>query len=185
MVLATWNLREFDSPSFGNRMDESFYYIAEIISRFDLVAVQEIRKDLYALKKLCGILGVNWKYIVSDVTEGSKGNKERMGFLYDSRKLKFSGLAGELVLPPLQYTENGKTKYRPISQLARTPFMCGFEAGWTKFILATVHVLYGTDNAEDPLRIEEIKQIAELLKKRTQDSAAWSKNLILLGVCRT
>jgi len=181
IILATWNLREFDSLSFGRRMDESFYHIAEIISRFDLVAIQEIRKDLTALKKLQEILGSNWKYIVSDVTEGSKGNKERMGFLYDGRKIKFSGLAGELVLPPLEYTENGKRKYRPISQLARTPFMCGFKAGWTKFILATVHVLYGTDSAKDPLRIEEIEQIAGQLKKRTQDKTAWSKNLILLG----
>src|SRR5688572_16071197 len=28
-LLATWNIREFDSPKFGERSSESFYYIAE------------------------------------------------------------------------------------------------------------------------------------------------------------
>jgi endonuclease/exonuclease/phosphatase family metal-dependent hydrolase len=44
MLLATWNIRDFDSNKFGfgPRLPETFYYIAEIISCFDLVAVQEV-----------------------------------------------------------------------------------------------------------------------------------------------
>src|SRR6478609_3086903 len=41
MRLATWNIREFDSPAYGDRIDDAYYFIAEIISRFDLVAIQE------------------------------------------------------------------------------------------------------------------------------------------------
>ena len=41
LLIATWNIREFDSTSYGERMPEAFYYIAEIIARFDIVAVQE------------------------------------------------------------------------------------------------------------------------------------------------
>ena len=52
LLLATWNIREFDAPAYGERLPEAFYYIAEIIDRFDLVAVQEVRRDLKALKKL-------------------------------------------------------------------------------------------------------------------------------------
>ncbi len=79
-----------------------------------------------------------------------------MAFLYDSRKVSFGGLAGELTLPPLELKDqNGKTVYHPVSQVARTPFMCGFQAGWTRFILATVHILYGKSTANDPLRVEE------------------------------
>ena len=37
LLLATWNIREFGD----NRRNESFYYLAEIISRFDLIAIQE------------------------------------------------------------------------------------------------------------------------------------------------
>jgi hypothetical protein len=44
LLLATWNIREFDAPSFGTRSDECLLYIAEIVARFDLVAVQEVRE---------------------------------------------------------------------------------------------------------------------------------------------
>ena len=38
-LLATWNIREFGGTKYGGRINDSFYYIAECISRFDLVAV--------------------------------------------------------------------------------------------------------------------------------------------------
>ena len=95
LLLATWNIREFDSPAYGLRGMEPYHYIAEIISRFDLVALQEVRRDTAPLDRLCGLLGPWWKYLVTDVTEGTRGNKERMAFLYDSRKVEFGGLAGE------------------------------------------------------------------------------------------
>jgi hypothetical protein len=41
-----------------------------------------------------------WKYLLTDVTEGEPGNQERMAFLYDSRKVRFGGLAGEVMIPP-------------------------------------------------------------------------------------
>jgi hypothetical protein len=84
----------------GVRSDEPLYYIAEIIDHFDLVAVQEVREDLTVLNRLIEILGSWWKVLLTDVTEGRPGNRERMAFLYDSRKLSFGGLAGEIVLPP-------------------------------------------------------------------------------------
>ena len=178
LLLATWNIREFDSPAYGDRITEAFYYIAEIISKFDLVAVQEVRKDLIALKKLCAILGGYWKYIVSDVTEGHQGNKERVAFLYDSRKVVFGGLAGELVLPPVKDKDGN---YVPVEQIARTPLICGFKCGWTDFMIATVHIIYGENKADSPARIKEIEEIADFLKKRVTDKSAWSSNLILLG----
>jgi hypothetical protein len=182
LLLATWNIREFDAPAFGRRVPEAFYYIAEVIARFDLVAVQEVRKDLKALERLCRILGGNWRYIVTDVTEGIRGNQERMAFLYDSRKVRFGGLASELVLPPVKYKgDDEKTKYRPVGQLARTPFMCGFRAGWTEFLLATVHILYGEQKPDDPERVEEIRHVAEFLRQRSLDPTAWAQNLVLLG----
>jgi endonuclease/exonuclease/phosphatase family metal-dependent hydrolase len=182
LLLATWNIREFDSPAYGRRVPEAFYYIAEIVDRFDLVAVQEVRRDLRALNRLGRILGSHWKHIVTDVTEGNQGNMERMAFLYDSRKVRFGGLASELVIPPIKSKdENNKTVYLPSSQLARTPFIAGFSAGWTTFLLATVHILYGESKADEPQRIEEIRQIAQFLRNRSLDSSAWSRNLILLG----
>jgi len=92
LLLATWNIREFDSATYGDRRDEPLLYIAEIIDHFDLVAVQEVRDNLKALERLMDLLGSWWKHLLTDVTEGRPGNRERMAFLYDSRKVRFGGV---------------------------------------------------------------------------------------------
>jgi len=97
--IATWNLREFDSPSYGYRAREAKAYIAEILSHFDLIALQEIRRDLEALEDIKGLLGPEWDYVATDVTEGTQGNNERMAFLYNRDKVLFRNVAGELTLP--------------------------------------------------------------------------------------
>jgi endonuclease/exonuclease/phosphatase family metal-dependent hydrolase len=177
LLLGTWNLRELDSPTWGLRIPESYAYMAEIIARFDLVAVQEVRSDLQALKQLCHRLGHHWSYLVSDTTAGKAGNQERLAFLYDTRKVRFLGMAGELVLPPVK--SGGKEI--PATQVARTPLMAAFQVGWTKFVLTTVHIVYGEKTAEPVARIEEIKQVAEFLKKRTEDPTEPIHNFIVLG----
>ena len=161
LLLATWNIREFDSSKYGVRETEPLHYIAEIISRFDLVAVQEVREDLWALDEVQKMLGGWWKYIVTDVTHGTSGNGERMAFLYDGRKVTFGGLAGEIVLPDVRGQDRSL-------QFARTPFMCGFRASWTKFNLCTVHIYYGDAKADDPRRIKEIEDLAKLLADKSK-----------------
>ena len=178
LMLATWNIREFDSEKYGERGQEPLLYIAEIVSRFDLVAVQEIREDPEALEELLDYLGGWWKYLLTDVTEGTKGNRERMAFLYDSRKVRFGGLAGEVVIPPV---EKNKKTLRPADQLARTPFLVGFKAGWLRFTICTTHILYGEKKADDPERVEEIRALATFLAERAKEEHAWAKNMILLG----
>jgi len=182
LLLATWNIREFDSPAYGDRVPEAFYYIAEIIARFDLIAVQEVRQDLKALHKLMEILGDDWGYMVSDVTEGTQGNGERMAFIFDKRKVNPGGLVGQLVLPPLELKgPDGKRVYQPVNQIVRTPLIAGFKTGWTDFILTTVHIIYGAGVANSPARVEEIRQLARALRKRSENPFEWSRNLILLG----
>lgn len=186
LLLATWNIRDFDKSSYGIRLKESYYYMAEVIASFDIVAIQEVYKNLDALDRLMSILGGHWKYVFSDVTEGRRGNEERIAYVYDSRKISFGGLAGELVLPPIaeKVTDaDGKTKtiYRPVSQIWRTPLICGFQAGWAKFMLSSVHIQWGASTANSKERIQEIEQVAKFLKKRTKDKTAWARKLILLG----
>ncbi|MBN1536786.1 MAG: hypothetical protein JW908_08650, partial [Anaerolineales bacterium] len=77
LLLASWNIREFGGEKYGGRDKEALFYLSEIMSRFDLIAVQEIRDNLDALDDLMNILGGWWKYLVSDVTLGRQGNQER------------------------------------------------------------------------------------------------------------
>ena len=117
--------------------------MAEVIDRFDLVAVQEVRDDLDALQRLMRALGRHWNFMCTDVTLGRQGNGERMAFLYDTRKVKFTGLAGELVVP-------GEFE---VLQFARTPFITSWQANWAKFALCTVHIFYGKSKPDDPRRL--------------------------------
>ena len=164
LLLATWNIRDFGRRRLGPRSGEALGYIAEIISRFDLVAVQEVNDDLAELDNVRGRLGRWWDCIYTDVTEGRAGNRERLAFLFDSRTVCFSGLAGEVVLP-------GK-KGREVLQFARTPFTCGFTAGRKQIELCTVHIYWGKSVAVTPERIAEIGDLATMLAKRAKKHRA-------------
>jgi len=167
LLLATWNIRAFGD----NRRTESLHYIAEIISRFDLVAIQEVASDLAGLQKLVTLLGPGWDYIVTDSTDGTAGGGERMAFVYDKCKVFFRKMAGKIVLPESKLIDK---KW----QFARTPFTVAFQAGWFRFILTTVHVYYGTSERENSRRVEEIDAISEFLKKRAKKE---DESYILLG----
>jgi endonuclease/exonuclease/phosphatase family metal-dependent hydrolase len=167
LLLATWNIREFGA----NRRTESYHYLAEIINRFDLVAVQEVSSDLTGLKKVISLLDLNWDYIVTDSTEGSAGGWERTAFLYDKSKITFTKMAGEIVLPKDKLINSEL-------QFARTPFCVSFQAGWFKFNLTTVHIYYGSASGIDKRRLEEINMIASFLAKRAKKE---NMSYILLG----
>ena len=93
--LATWNIREFGAgEKFGPRLPEAHYYIAEILAHFDLIAIQEVHEDRRDLEKVMDILGPGWTYIATDVT----GNRERMAYVFNTNKVWFRNIAGEVVL---------------------------------------------------------------------------------------
>jgi len=177
LVLGTWNIRNFDDDRFKNgpRSSEDFQYIAEIIARFDVMAVQEICNDLAPLENVMYLLGNDYDYIVTDVTEGAGGNHERLGFIFDKNKVKFKGVAGELVLPSKMQITQGEKKL----QFSRTPFMCSFQAGWFKFLFSTVHIYFGSPSGDKfDHRVKEIDKVAKFLSKRAKDDDA---NHILVG----
>ncbi|MEQ8376621.1 endonuclease/exonuclease/phosphatase family protein [Roseibium aggregatum] len=51
-------------------------------------------------------------------------------------------------------------------QFVRTPFLVSFQAGWFKFNLCTVHMLYGAGREGLEKRAKEIAQIARVFQKR-------------------
>lgn len=177
LLLATWNVREFGNTKSGGREKEPLLYIAEIMSRFDMIAMQEVRDNLDALDELMYYLGKWWKYLVSDVTFGTQGNHERSAFIYDTRKIEFGGLAGELV--PSTTKSNGELKSD--FGFARTPFIAGFRAGWFKFTLCTQHFYYGESKSDDPQRLKEAETVVKLLTERMKSKDSWANNAILLG----
>jgi endonuclease/exonuclease/phosphatase family metal-dependent hydrolase len=179
LIVGTWNIRNFDDNRFKNgpRLPESMRYIAEIVSAFDILAIQEINRDLGPLNRLMKILGYGYDYIITDVTEGRSGNRERLGFIFNKEKVRFKGVAGEVVLPDALLIDT-VTKKR---QFARTPFACSFQSGWFRFMLATVHIYYGAESKkseEYKRRVKEIKKIAKELSKRAEQE---EYNYLLVG----
>lgn len=173
LLLSTFNIREFDSNNkkFGPRTVESLYYLAEVLSAFDIIALQEITHDLKPFTRLMNILGPDYNYFITDVTEGISGNGERMAYIYDQKKITFRNLAGEVVLPG--------TNEKPVPQFARTPYLVGFQAGWFKFNLCTVHIYYGENTGEKfEQRVKEIENLSLFFKKRAEVE---NENFILLG----
>lgn len=177
VVLGTFNIRNFDDNRFmnGKRTDEDLFYLAEIISRFDVVAVQEVCDDIKPLKRLMRILGRDYDFIVTDPTEGKSGNDERLGFIFDTSKVWFRGIAGELVLPDsMQIVYDGKKL-----QFSRTPFMCSFQSGWFKFMFSTVHIYFGSaSGTKYERRLDEIDKVARFIAKLAK---ADEQNYILVG----
>jgi endonuclease/exonuclease/phosphatase family metal-dependent hydrolase len=182
LLLASWNLRQFGGSGKNARDDESLFYLAQIIAKFDLVAVQEVKTDLRCLDELMRKLGGWWKYLVSDVCAGKAGNAERMAFIYDSRKLVFGGLAGELETPGKLVGKPGKSgASQRIAGTSRSPYVAGFRAGWFKFTICTMHGYYGDASPKNKQRGVDALETARRLRERMKQKDRWAVNSILLG----
>lgn len=182
LLIGTWNIRAFgdltqkwvsektDSPK---RNLADVRAIATIISCFDVCAVQESRGNLKALRTVMKVLGPDWGFILTDVTEGSAGNDERLAFIFDTRRVKPSGLAAEIVIPAEVLTQ-GELK----QQFARTPYAVSFLSAGQTFILVTLHLIYGKSAAD---RTPELAAIAKWLSDWADRTEDYGQNLICLG----
>jgi len=164
LLVATWNIREFggltdkwtsaqtDSPKRDLR---SLACIAEIVSRFDVVAIQEAQADIRALRHLLKALGDDYSVILTDAVEDDEGDNER--------------LAG---IPQAALDR----------QFARTPYAVAFKRGDATFILITLHVIWSGSGPEDlEERSKELTSIAAWLRSWAEDVNSWDQNLICLG----
>jgi len=173
LIFASWNIKEFGHTT--QRLPESFFYIAEIISYFDLIAVQEIKSSLHDLNILLRLLGKDWGYLVNDITEGGAGNSERSCYIFNKSRVQFAGLAGEIVL------WDDLTKNSELKQLKRTPYITGFTAGWKTFALINLHLHPGKEKNDLAMRKQEVSLFLKAMAKKRKDHSLWSENVILVG----
>jgi endonuclease/exonuclease/phosphatase family metal-dependent hydrolase len=206
LIVATWNVRELgnltkkwetgagDSPK---RNVADAHYIAEILSRFDVVAVQEVQGNLEALRLVMRLLGPDFGFHVTDVNTGHAGDDERLAYIYDLRRVVPSGLAGELVLsevdlglPPRGEEPKGDEPPKRLvealdRQLAKPPYVMSFMTAGRPFVLATVHIVWGEDDELEP-RAEEVEALAKMVKRmakpaRGDEGVEFRSNVIVLG----
>lgn len=187
LLVGTWNLQKLsglhpdwqENPGSPKRNLRSLAIIAEVIRRFDVIALQEVMRDTTALRYLMEhFLGPDWAVLLTDVSGGDKGNSERLAYLYDTRRVTLSGLSGEIVLAP-----SGEAGITAVEQFDRSPFIAGFRAGKEHFTLLTAHIRYGEVPAD---RINELRRLAqhtavELRDRTRAGQSAEEPNLLVLG----
>ena len=184
ILIATWNLKSFgsltrkwtsatgDSPKRDLR---GLRAICEVVSRFDVVAIQEVKGDLRSLRDMMLFLGDHWSFLMTDVNIHEGGASERLAFVFDRRRVHASGLASELVVPEKWLEDvSAGSGWR---QFVRTPYAASFRMGAATFILVTLHVDYG--QPQD--RIPELNAIARFMRNWADRSNRWGQNLIALG----
>jgi hypothetical protein len=98
LLLATWNIANLGNP--GQQRDENDHsLIAEMLSWFDLIAVQEVHDNLSSLRAVLSHLPGGYRALLTD----RAGNQERMTFVYDSARVTPLELAGEIAIPPAEH----------------------------------------------------------------------------------
>ncbi len=100
LLIATWNIANL---GLQDRKDSDYQLIAEMISWFDMVALQEVNDNLIGLRSITQHLPSSFKVIFSD----KAGNNERSAFLYDTTNNKINLLEkfGEIAVPPKDHED--------------------------------------------------------------------------------
>ena len=173
--IATWNIREFGRKQ---RRKQSIHLIAEIMNCFDIIAITELRDKLGDLERVMDILGPYWKVVFSDFNTDRRGNRERIGYLYDTRVAEFTGLAAEPEPPRKRDRDTGESI--PSVTWWRSPYMASFRSGSFDFILLTAHIRWDSTGGETS-RTRELKLLADWIDKRRKQDGVVDKDIIVLA----
>lgn len=176
LLIATWNIANL---GLQNRQDKEYDIIAEMVSWFDIIALQEVNDNLEGLRSIQQNLSNNYSAIFSD----KAGNNERMAFLYDSDKVKLMEKFGEVSVPPkdLKYIkiEGINEKFTGFD---RNPFFASSSAGNFNFLLVNVHLYYGEDTKVDQeRRALEAYAVSRWADLRQASKYSYLKDIIVLG----
>lgn len=176
LLIATWNLANLGAQQRRNP-DRSI--IAEILSWFDVIAIQECRENFADLFAIQNELSKSYRVVMSDAS----GNDERMAFLYDTKKLTLLEEIGEIAFPPSQY----KTVKLPgidqqFNGFDRTPYLAAFSLGASSLMLVNVHLFFGDDSPESMARRSlETFAVAKWADLRRKSLFSFTRELMVLG----
>lgn len=169
--IATWNIRRFGE---GTRFDESIEMIAAIIRSFDVVAIVELCEDLTDLRRTLKVLGPKWRAVFSDYLRDAGGNRERIGILFDSSRVEFTGLAS--------CAEGARarrgTGYSQSVPWWRPPFVASFSGNGRDFALVAAHVRWG---ASARARSSELAALANWIVERSREPHFGGGGVIVVG----
>ncbi len=176
LLVATWNVANLGVQE---RREKDYLLIAEIVSWFDLVAMQEVNNDLSGLRAIHRHLPRSFRLLFSDAA----GNEERMAFIYDSDKVTLLEEVGEVAIPPSDIND---IRLPGITQafegFDRNPYLAGFSSDSFVYVLVNVHLYFGSESAISMNRRRlETYAVARWADLRRQSPYAYSQDIIALG----
>jgi endonuclease/exonuclease/phosphatase family metal-dependent hydrolase len=176
LLLATWNIANLGVQ---DRLDTDYALIAEVMSWFDLVAVQEVNDDLRGIEAIHSKLPARYDLLFSDAS----GNQERQAFLYDTRKVTRLKEVGRLSIPPTDLSAiklpGTKTAFPGFD---RGPYLASFAMGAFRFSLLNVHLYYGSpDPADIDRRTLETFAVAWWADRKHRDARSYVPEIVPLG----
>ncbi len=177
LLLATWNIANFGDQ---HRETPHIKMLAEIVSWFDLVAIQEIKNNSGHFMQLVGMLGNRFGYIFSDAS----GNNERMAFLYRKSKVKILSEVAELDIPPsaLRHVKLPGVE-ASFNGFDRSPYLAAFKANTMKFSLLNVHLYFGSDSQKASIERRSLEAycIGRWADLRSEGKFSYTKTVFALG----
>jgi endonuclease/exonuclease/phosphatase family metal-dependent hydrolase len=175
LLIATWNI-----ANLGDQEREPRHYqlIAEIISWFDIVAIQEVKDNLSGLNGIRAFLPNTYKSIFSD----AGGNNERSVFLYNETKLRLLEKVGEVNVSPKDYPKIKIGDLTGFTGFDRNPYFASFDSEGFRFLAISVHSFFGSEQQIDlNRRILETFAIARWADLRRDSVNAYLKNILVMG----
>ena len=175
LLIATWNLTNFGVQE---RENDHLEIMAEIIKPFDVVAIQEVADDLGHFETLVSTLGSDWDTIYTDIA----GNQERLGYLFNRKRIVPTGLAAELAMRGYERRRitiqvGDVEEEQEFEGFNRNPFIVSFIAKQFEFTIVNVH-LYWTNFT---LRMLEAKALTKWAKSRVNKQFPPHNDIILIG----
>lgn len=163
LLVATWTLRFFGrSTNIPVDHKESLAYMAQVISSFDLVALQEVDRNLDRLRYLLDVMGPDWNALVSETAPGDLGNRERFAILYYTPRVEFRNFSGQVILPAERDEHRNSI---PVKQFARPPLLASFRSGSYEFQVCIAHIVYGKSIK---MGLEEVQKLGKYLNNRSK-----------------
>ena len=176
LLVATWNIANL---GLHKRKSNDYALMAEIVSWFDLVAIQEVNDDLSGLRGIQAHLPGSWRALFSD----KSGNEERLVFLYDGGKVSLKEMVGEIAVPVRDHKHIKLPGVRAKFQgFDRNPYLASFRAGAFEFLLVNVHLFFGKDDRPDRERRSlEAFATSRWGDLRRHDKDAYLRHIIVVG----
>ena len=196
LLIASWNIANLGVQ---NRTEKDLKLIGHIISRFDLIAVQEINDNLSNFIKLVKYIGDHFDYMINDTA----GNNERLGFIYNKKKVNVGRLFAEIAIPKknhprytvvVPYRRGGENRVEVYYKhefipFDRNPFVGNFECKSLNFTIVNTHLYFGAfknsttinERAKYARRVLEIITLSKWAKKRIKKQTTYDKDILLIG----